>query len=91
MKSVDFITSMTRVFSTITAEDLIDLSEPEAAERHIVNALRRTHPRAGRRVAVYHVLCSVCGTAIYPHNNYCPHCGQMINWIDTPKEPEGSG
>ena len=25
--------------------------------------------------------CTQCGTAIDPHDNYCRHCGQRMEWI----------
>lgn len=55
-------------YSLNELEELVEKATPKKAEE--------TH------YAPYHTFCSVCGGLVFDNFNYCPKCGQALDWSE---------
>ena len=82
MKISNAIRNVEGVFSNspdIVSDETIESVEFALEAMNKQDPMKPT-PERTRYGMVYD--CNVCNCGLEPHNNYCPSCGQKIDWED---------
>lgn len=63
---------------TESLQELIDKATPKKVM--FIDSQRRMYRKKWGKNSRYDGSCPVCSKHIYPRYNYCPHCGQKLDW-----------